>query len=131
MKFAKRLEDEAMPEWRSEYVSYKKLKKIIKRLQALDNDVEKGEIEDANQKQDNGKDFIDALLTELDKVENFFKTQLDSAVQRKSYLVNQLNDLDSGKDTHTSHVDDHTSATIATHENTDGTARLYIISFKM
>jgi SPX domain protein involved in polyphosphate accumulation len=118
MKFAKRLEDEAMPEWRSEYVSYKKLKKIIKRLQAMDVDVEKGE--DSNQRQDNGKDFVDALLTELDKVENFFKTQLDGAIQRKSYLVNQLNDLDAGRDSHVSHVDDHTPSAAATNEATDG-----------
>lgn len=94
MKFGKRLENEAMPEWRSEYLTYKKLKKVIKTLNS-DNLDEEGELPD--DPTERNKIFIDALLLELDKVENFFLLQSDGAVRRKVHLTNQLEDLEKEK----------------------------------
>jgi SPX domain protein involved in polyphosphate accumulation len=93
MKFGKRLENEAMPEWRSEYFAYKKLKKVIKSLN--NDDSEEDDLpDDPNER---NKIFIDALLLELDKVENFFLLQSDGTVRRKVHLTNQLEDLEKEK----------------------------------
>lgn len=96
MKFAKRLEDEVMPEWQTEYVSYKKLKKLIKRIHTEEEDLEKSNKEKCKEddRKENGQAFVNALLNELRKVENFFKIQLDGAMHQKSQLRQSLAELE-------------------------------------
>jgi SPX domain protein involved in polyphosphate accumulation len=91
MKFGKRLRNEAMPEWREEYLGYKKLKNLIKRL--CSDDPEENFPTDILKQ---NKIFTDELAAELKKVENFFTKQSDETAKRAENLMKQLEELNNG-----------------------------------
>lgn len=83
MKFGKRLRAESMPEWRDEYLGYKKLKIIIKKMKT-------GTVEEVINAQ---HQFMETLATELRRVEAFFLKQSAEAFKRKDILVEQFKAL--------------------------------------
>lgn len=91
MKFGKRLRNEAMPEWREEYLGYKKLKNLIKRL--CSDDPEENFPSDSTKR---NKIFVDELTAELEKVENFFIIQSDETAKRAVNVIKQLEELNYG-----------------------------------
>jgi SPX domain protein involved in polyphosphate accumulation len=84
MKFGKRLRAESMPEWREEYLGYKKLKIIIKTMKTGTTE----EVVAARER------FMETLGTELKRVEEFFLKQSAEASKRKNILVQQFIVLD-------------------------------------
>jgi len=81
MKFGKLLELRALPEWREQYLSYKKLKRITKMVPAVD----------ASDQGEAGATLLPADLAAASRAEDAFFELLDSDLGRiNSHAVNQL-----------------------------------------
>lgn len=96
MKFAKRLQAEAVPEWRSKYLQYKQLKKLIKSMRGERDPRKKSTIIDLGgnyivQFTESEQTFLQSLDAELIKIEEFYQTREQEAIDKKVKIMNQLN----------------------------------------
>jgi hypothetical protein len=109
MKFAKTIEEQAIAEWRSKYIDYKYLKKLIKKIpekvsvddfaavhailvECLDEENQK-ETEPQRDLKEEELEFVTFLSKELRKTEDFYFTHINRAKERKSFIILQLSHL--------------------------------------
>lgn len=97
MKFAKRLEAEAVAEWRPKYLQYKQLKKLIKVIAEKRHPT--GDVEKGGSLTSDEVLFFETFESELMKIEEFYKVREKEAVDKKFKIMAQLHILpeESGK----------------------------------
>jgi hypothetical protein len=105
MKFGKLIEQQAISEWQSKYIDYDHLKKLIakishrlhiERLRTLSglSLLDKKEDKDASRPlTEEEKEFLSALTTEVNKVEEFYYERLEEIKERKKIIELQLTQL--------------------------------------
>jgi hypothetical protein len=95
MKFGRTIKEQAIAEWKSKYLDYKCLKKLIKRLSNHNIEDSNLPINSAVIREENKEErnFLDLLSGELDKVENFFLFQLNEARKRTNLLIRNVKRL--------------------------------------
>jgi predicted small integral membrane protein len=103
MKFGKQLEEQAIAEWKSKYVDYKQLKKLITNIQRhKERDRTRSDISQVDSKKeyvprplvDEEKNFLSTLSSEVKKVEEFYNLQLQDGKDKKKVISLQLIKLD-------------------------------------
>jgi hypothetical protein len=92
MKFGKKLEDEAIPEWSLKYINYKYLKKLISKIPPLEHSPDDPSVIITPLTVEE-KEFLAALTVEVRKVEDFYFLQLNQNKERKDLIVRQVEKL--------------------------------------
>jgi hypothetical protein len=105
MKFGKLIEQQAISEWQNKYIDYDHLKKLIakishrlhvERLRTLSglSLLDKKEDKDASRPlTEEEKEFLSALTTEVNKVEEFYYERLEEIKEKKKVIELQLTQL--------------------------------------
>lgn len=109
MKFAKRLESEAVPEWRPKYLQYKQLKKLLNSIRPWRGTGLSGDAENTTTATvaGDGRDdwllpvlsaeealFFERYANELEKIEEFYMAREAEATKRREAIIAQLCMLD-------------------------------------
>jgi hypothetical protein len=97
MKFAKRLEAEAVAEWRPKYLQYKQLKKLIKVIAAERSSAvsQPGDLERNMTSELTATEvlFFERFTADLGKIEDFYVAREREAIDRKFKIMAQLHIL--------------------------------------
>eukprot|EP00732_Lithocolla_globosa_P002340 Lithocolla_globosa_v1_NODE_1513_length_2520_cov_11.413793.p2 type:complete len:155 gc:universal NODE_1513_length_2520_cov_11.413793:2477-2013(-) len=103
MKFAKYIASESVPEWRSQYINYKRLKKLLKVLvEQQESKSDWGEIafleptafsEEEEEGLHREREFFKQIKIELEKVNKFFFSKLEGIEESFSSFPQQLKTL--------------------------------------
>jgi hypothetical protein len=103
MKFGKQLEEQAVAEWKSKYIDYKQLKKLITNIQRhKERNHTRSDIAQVDSTKeyaprplvDEEKNFLSSLRCEVKKVEEFYNLQLQDGKDKKKVISLQLIKLD-------------------------------------